>query len=94
MFKWIGKEINAILGAQMILIWAYDKCLKFYGRNNSLIHEKTTTQFIQARLCNIQGLFKDNRLIHSIQGQAYEYYNFKLHNSTFQMQETEMMLIN
>ena len=23
MFKWMGKEINAILGAQTILIWTY-----------------------------------------------------------------------
>ena len=27
MFKLMGKEINAILGAQMILIWTYEKRL-------------------------------------------------------------------
>ena len=31
MFKLMGKEINAILGAQTILIWAYDT-------NNLVLH--------------------------------------------------------
>ena len=29
MFKLIGKEINAFLGAQMILIWTYDSESEF-----------------------------------------------------------------
>ena len=39
MFKLMGKEIDAILGGQMILIWTYASGLQIYGGPGSLSHD-------------------------------------------------------
>ena len=73
MFKLMGKEINAILGAQTILIWTFDK----------------GTGFEQASMRKIQGLFKalnSKSFSNSFQGlKVNEIYWSKCYNSTSEM---------
>ena len=41
MFKLMGMEINAILGAQTILIWTYDMVVNDWGWNETIDNNGT-----------------------------------------------------